>query len=62
MHGYSMQFVLQGVHMILDGHLGQSWCQFDEKRSSRLVFIGENLNKTKLKKEFISCCYNPETL
>ena len=56
MHGYSRQFILQGVHMIVDGRLGMEWELYEGKKSSRLVFIGENLNKARLKTEFLSCC------
>ena len=38
------RFVFQGVHMILDGDLQREW-KPQEKRLSRLVFIGRNLKK-----------------
>ena len=53
-YGYNEQFVAQGVHMIFDGHRGQPWG--DSIRTSRLVFIGENLRKKQLETEFLSCC------
>ncbi|MGC2076673.1 MAG: GTP-binding protein, partial [Xanthobacteraceae bacterium] len=36
------RFVFQGVHMILDGDHQRPW-QKDERRESRIVFIGCNL-------------------
>ena len=36
------RFVFQGVHMILDGDHQRPWNK-DEKRDSRIVFIGRNL-------------------
>ena len=36
------RFVFQGVHMILDGDHQRPW-KTDEKRESRIVFIGRNL-------------------
>ena len=38
------RFVFQGVHMILDGDLQRDW-RPDEKRESRVVFIGRDLNE-----------------
>jgi G3E family GTPase len=48
------RFVLQGVHMILDGDHQRPW-RDDEKRSSRLVFIGRNLPEEKIRKGFEGC-------
>lgn len=48
------RFVFQGVHMILDGDLQRDW-KPDEKRVSRIVFIGRNLNDEALKKGFLAC-------
>ena len=58
-YGYNEQFVAQGVHMIFDGHRGQPWG--DSIRTSRLVFIGENLRKKQLETEFLSCCVDQST-
>ena len=38
----TQRFVFQGVHMILDGDHQRPW-KADEKRDSRIVFIGRNL-------------------
>jgi G3E family GTPase len=48
------RFVIQGVHMLLEGGSQRPW-KADEKRDSRLVFIGRGLPKDKLKEEFEAC-------
>ena len=48
------RFVLQGVHMILDGDLTREW-RPDERRTSKLVFIGKELDRDRLKAEFEAC-------
>ncbi len=48
------RFVLQGVHMILDGDHQRAW-KPDEKRESRLVFIGRELPEEKIRTGFESC-------
>jgi len=48
------RFVFQGVHMMLDGDHHREW-RADEKRESRLVFIGRNLPEEKIRKGFESC-------
>ncbi len=48
------RFVFQGVHMILDGDLQQDW-RPDEKRESRVVFIGRDLNETAIREGFRAC-------
>ena len=48
------RFVLQGVHMILDGDHQREW-KPGEKRESRLVFIGRVLPEEKIRKGFESC-------
>lgn len=48
------RFVFQGVHMILDGDLQRDW-KPDEKRVSRIVFIGRNLNEDALRSGFQAC-------
>jgi G3E family GTPase len=48
------RFVFQGVHMILDGDHQRPW-QRDEKRESRIIFIGRNLDEDKIRKGFESC-------
>jgi G3E family GTPase len=48
------RFVLQGVHMILDGDHQRPWNK-DEARLSRMVFIGRNLPGKKITEGFESC-------
>jgi G3E family GTPase len=48
------RFVFQGVHMMLDGDHQREW-RPDEKRESRIVFIGRNLPEEKIRKGFESC-------
>jgi G3E family GTPase len=48
------RFVFQGVHMILDGDHQRPW-KDDEKRSSRLVFIGRDLPQDRIKQGFEGC-------
>ena len=48
------RFVLQGVHMILDGDHQRPWPD-GEPRESRIVFIGRNLPEEKIRRGFESC-------
>jgi G3E family GTPase len=48
------RFVFQGVHMILDGDHQRPWLA-NEKRESRIVFIGRNLPGKKITEGFASC-------
>jgi len=48
------RFVFQGVHMILDGDHQRPWGA-DEKRESRIIFIGRNLPEEKIRQGFDSC-------
>jgi len=48
------RFVFQGVHMILDGDHQRPWGK-DEKRESRIVFIGRNLPGKKITDGLESC-------
>jgi len=52
--GEPRRFVFQGVHMILDGDLQRDW-KAGEKRESRLVFIGRDLDESELRKGFEAC-------
>ncbi len=45
------RFVFQGVHMILDGDLQREW-RSDEKRQSKLVFIGRKLKEAEIREGF----------
>jgi G3E family GTPase len=48
------RYVVQGVHMILEGDHQRPW-KDGEKRESRLVFIGRNLDQDKLERTFKAC-------
>ncbi len=48
------RYVFQGVHMILDGDLQRDW-KPEEKRTSRLVFIGRKLKEDELRAGFLAC-------
>jgi G3E family GTPase len=48
------RFVVQGVHMIIEGDTQRAW-RDDEMRVSRLVFIGKNLDRAELKTAFEAC-------
>ncbi|MBX2858688.1 MAG: GTP-binding protein [Cellvibrionaceae bacterium] len=48
------RFVVQGVHMTLDGRPGKPW-QAGETRRNELVFIGRDLDEEKLLAGFRSC-------
>ncbi|MCZ2204454.1 CobW family GTP-binding protein [Bartonella sp. A05] len=48
------RYVLQGIHMILEGQHQRPWHK-DEKRESRLVFIGRTLDAEQLKTDFENC-------
>jgi len=48
------RYVIQGVHMIVEGDHQRAWKE-DEKRESRLVFIGRDLDREKLERTFLAC-------
>lgn len=48
------RYVVQGVHMIIEGDHQRPWKE-GEKRESRLVFIGRNLNEQALRSGFEKC-------
>ena len=52
--GEPKRFVFQGVHMILDGDLQDTW-KDGETRQSRVVFIGRNLDEDAIREGFLSC-------
>jgi G3E family GTPase len=48
------RFVVQGVHMILEGDTQRDWKE-GEAKTSRLVFIGRNLDRAELETAFATC-------
>ncbi|WAJ30249.1 CobW family GTP-binding protein [Antarcticirhabdus aurantiaca] len=52
------RYVVQGVHMIIEGDHQRPW-RADEKRESRLVFIGRELDREALEAGFAACAARP---
>lgn len=52
--GDAQRYVVQGVHMIIEGDHQRPWKE-DEKRESRLVFIGRDLDREMLERTFKAC-------
>ena len=52
--GEPKRFVFQGVHMMLDGDVQRDW-KPDEKRLSKLVFIGRDLPAQAIRQGFQAC-------
>ena len=52
--GAPRRYVYQGVHMMMDSAWGTAW-KDGEKRSSKLVFIGRNLDGDNLQRAFEDC-------
>jgi len=52
--GEDKRLVFQAVHMILEGELQREW-RPGERRHSRLVFIGRNLDEADLRRGFEAC-------
>jgi G3E family GTPase len=48
------RFVFQGVHMMLDGEPQRPW-KAGEKRESKVVFIGRDLDEAEIRKGFLAC-------
>jgi G3E family GTPase len=54
LRGEDRRYVVQGVHMIVEGEHQRPW-KSDEKRQSRLVFIGRHLSETRLRAGVDTC-------
>ncbi len=52
--GDQERYVVQGVHMIIEGNHQRAW-KDSEKRESRLVFIGRHLDEKQLSADFQKC-------
>jgi G3E family GTPase len=52
--GDADRYVVQGVHMIIEGDHQRPW-KDGEKRETRLVFIGRDLDREKLERTFKAC-------
>ena len=55
--GIEERYVFQGVHMLMDGSTMGAWPK-EKSRSSRLVFIGRNLDTMGLEEGFNGCKVN----
>ena len=55
------KFVFQAVHMVFDGMYSSDYMD-EEEKSSKLVFIGKNINKRALMEAFAACVYDEKTL
>jgi G3E family GTPase len=56
--GEDRRLVFQAVHMILEGDYQRAWRE-GEDRSSRMVFIGRNLDEALLRAGFQACASAP---
>ena len=56
--GSDRRLVFQAVHMVLEGNLQREWTS-DEKRYSRIVFIGRELDAAALNAGFSACIAVP---
>jgi len=54
------KFLYHAVHMIFSSMFDEVEMNPNEKRESKLVFIGKNLDSEELKRGFMQCMYNPE--
>jgi G3E family GTPase len=54
LRGDPKRFVFQGVHMMLDGEPQRDW-KPGEKRESKAVFIGRELDEEQIRKGFLAC-------
>jgi G3E family GTPase len=52
--GKDERLVFQAVHMVMDGDFGKQWTD-GEKRFSRIVFIGRDLDEAQLEAGFKAC-------
>ncbi len=52
--GQDKQFVVQAVHMLMEGNFTKPWSP-NENRESRLVFIGRNIDELELRQQFDAC-------
>jgi len=52
--GCDERYVFQGVHALFEGMPDRAW-KADETRSSKLVFIGKDLDRAELQRDFEAC-------
>lgn len=56
--GVDRKYIFQGVHTLFYGRFADPWSP-NEKRESRFVFIGKNLDRDMLTDGFRDCCAQP---
>ena len=54
MDGWKGRYVFHAVHMLWSGKEDEAWKK-DEKRMSRVIFIGKNLDRKELTEGFMNC-------
>jgi G3E family GTPase len=54
LEGRDRRYVVQGVHMLIDGREDEAW-RTEERRVSQLVFIGKHLDRKELEAGFFGC-------
>ncbi len=52
-YGLDRRYIFQGVHTLFEGKIDQEWGE--ETRENRMVFIGKDLDKEQILKEFENC-------
>lgn len=52
--GEEYRIVFQGLHMLFSGRPDRKWNE-NEKKQSELVFIGKDLDKEDLERQFKNC-------
>jgi G3E family GTPase len=57
--GSTHTYVFQGVHMLFVGENGREW-RAGESRRNRLVFIGRNLDRAEMERDFADCLVGAE--
>ena len=60
-HTAEKRFVYHAVHMVFNGDFMEPWAE-GEKKMSKLVFIGKNLDAAALRARFDACLATPANL
>lgn len=58
--GFPERYVIQGVHSLFEGQVDRMWAD-GERRGSKIVFIGKDLDAKELRAGFESCVADPVT-
>jgi len=54
LQGMEEKFIFQGVHMLFDATPSEKWGE-DEEKLNKFIFIGKDINKEELQKQFLAC-------